>query len=145
VQQGLPCCEPVPHFQVRDLLVNYGQHCVLSEVSLDIYRGCITAVIGPSGCGKSTFLSSLNRLLDLTPDARVSGSVQLNGKEVLAPGVDLVQLRHTVGMVFQKPNPFPLSIRQNLELPLREHGERNRRDIAEKSKPRFGTPGYGMR
>jgi len=132
VEAGPPCCEPVPLFSVRELSVAYNGHAVLEAVSLDIYKGCITALIGPSGCGKTSFLSVLNRLVDLVPGATVSGSVQLAGEDILSPALDVMAHRRRVGMVFQKPNPFPLSIRRNLELPLREHGIRNRTIISEK-------------
>lgn len=94
----------------------------LRDVSLRMPAGEITAIIGPSGCGKSSFLSCLNRMCDLVPGARVEGSVYVDGEDILQPGVDVRALRRRVGMIFQRPNPFPLSIRRNLELPLREHG-----------------------
>jgi phosphate transport system ATP-binding protein len=124
MNEGAPCCVPVPHLEVRALSVSYGKRRVLEAVSLDIYRGCITALIGPSGCGKTSFLSSLNRLTDMLPSVRVEGSVRFDGKEILDARLDTLQLRRRIGMIFQKPNPFPLSIRRNLELPLREHGMR---------------------
>lgn len=88
--------------------------------------GEITAVIGPSGCGKSSFLACLNRLSDLLPSCRVDGEVRIGETRVFDPATDVVALRRRVGMIFQKPNPFPLSIRRNLELPLKEHGMRDR-------------------
>lgn len=126
-----PCCIPNPHIRIQDLCVAYGEHHVLENVSLDIYKGCITALIGPSGCGKSTFLASLNRLTDMIPDARVTGNIDVNGENIFAKktGADVNKLRRDVGMIFQKPNLFPLSIRKNLELPLREHGMRKKEDI----------------
>lgn len=123
---GPPCCEPVVHLGIKDLNVSHDDRRVLDGVSLDIYRGCITALIGPSGCGKTSFLSALNRLTDLSAQTRVQGSVTLSGMPVLAPDVDVLALRRRVGMIFQKPNPFPLSIRRNLDLPLREHGFKDR-------------------
>lgn len=123
--QGPPCCEPVTHLSVRQLAVSFHGRPVLANVSLDIYKGCITALIGPSGCGKTTFLSALNRLVEHQPGAQVHGEVLLDGTSVLATGVDLLGLRRRVGMIFQKPNPFPLSIERNLDLPLREHGVRS--------------------
>jgi len=128
VESGPPCCEPIPHLSVRGLSVAYGETTVLDGVSLDIYRGCITALIGPSGCGKTSFLSTLNRLTDSIPSARVDGEVRFDGLDVLDRRLDVLTLRRQIGMIFQKPNPFPLSIRRNLELPLREHGVR-RRDV----------------
>ncbi|WP_330970600.1 phosphate ABC transporter ATP-binding protein, partial [Lysobacter sp. A3-1-A15] len=98
----------------------------LRGVSMPIHRGCITAVVGASGCGKSTFLSSLNRLTDLIPTCTVNGRVLLDGRDILDRRIDVIALRRRVGMIFQKPNPFPLSIRKNLTFPLREHGVRDR-------------------
>lgn len=122
VEQGVPCCEPVPHLEIRNLSVSYGSKTVLDQVSLDIYKGCITALIGPSGCGKTSFLSTLNKLTDLVPNAKVDGQVLLDGESLTKDDIDVLKLRRKVGMIFQKPNPFPLSIRRNLELPLKEHG-----------------------
>jgi len=111
--------------EARGLTVRYGRRPALDGVNLAVAAGEITALVGPSGCGKSTFLQSLNRLTDLIPGCRVEGSVRLDGEEILAPGCDLLALRRRVGMIFQRPNPFPLSIRRNLELPLKEHGIRD--------------------
>jgi phosphate transport system ATP-binding protein len=133
VSQAQPCCMPEPHLQIRDLSVSYGEHQVLETVSLDIYKGCITALIGPSGCGKTSFLSSLNRLTDLIPTAEIQGSVSFDGDEILAAKMDTLALRRRIGMIFQKPNPFPLSIRRNLYLPLKENGVRNRKELKERS------------
>lgn len=132
VESGQPCCLPTPHLRIRDLSVAYGNTTVLDEVSLDIYRGCITALIGPSGCGKTSLLSALNRLTDLIPAARLKGKVQFEDDDLLDPRLDVLTLRRRIGMIFQKPNPFPLSIRRNLELPLREHGFRHRDAIEHK-------------
>lgn len=132
VSAGPPCCVPVPHLRVQDLSVRYGPHTVLAGVSVDIYKGCITALIGPSGCGKTSFLSALNRLTDLIPGASVQGQITLDGLDVRHPRTDLLALRRRVGMIFQKPNPFPLSIRRNLALPLREHGVKDRAVLDEK-------------
>jgi len=107
---------------VHNLGVRYGDREALRGVSLDVPQGAITAIVGPSGCGKSTFLACFNRLIDLQPGARVTGSILHGGADILGPGVDLLALRRRIGMVFQKPNPFPSGIRRNLELPLREHG-----------------------
>jgi phosphate transport system ATP-binding protein len=121
------CCSTrEPCLVVQDLAVSYGSKVALRGVSLPVNRGCITAVIGPSGCGKSTFLSSLNRLTDLIPDCRVRGRVLLEGQDVLDPRIDLLRLRRRVGMIFQKPNPFPLSVLKNLTFPLRQHGVKGR-------------------
>ena len=132
VESGPPCCDPVPSMQVANVSVRYGARTVLDQVSLDIHKGCITALIGPSGCGKTSFLSALNRLTDLVPGAHVSGSVKLDGQDVFDPTLDLMALRRRIGMIFQRPNPFPLSIRRNLELPLKEHGVRGRKVLADK-------------
>jgi len=126
IKAGQPCCVPAPHISVRELSVAYDQQTVLNGVSLDIYKGCITALIGPSGCGKTSFLSTLNKLTDLTPSARISGSIVFDGQDILRDSVDILSLRRRIGMIFQKPNPFPLSIRRNLDLPLREHGVHSR-------------------
>ncbi len=107
--------------EISRLGVSYGSRRALSEVSLAIPGGGIFAIVGPSGCGKSTFLWSLNRLTDLVADCRVTGAVRIAGEEVHSQSCDVLALRRRVGMVFQRPNPFPLSIRRNLTLPLREH------------------------
>lgn len=132
VESGAPCCVPVPQLRIEKLSIAYGATTVLDEVSLDIHKGCITALIGPSGCGKTSFLSTLNRLTDLVPGARVGGRIRFETTEVLDPGLDVQVLRRRIGMIFQKPNPFPLSVRRNLELPLREHGVRRREVLEQK-------------
>ncbi len=132
VELGAVCCIPVPHIQVENLAVSYHGKKVLDGVSLDINKGCITALIGPSGCGKTSFLSTLNRLSDLIPGSRVQGEILIDGVDVTNPRMDVLALRRKVGMIFQKPNPFPLSIRRNIEMPLREHGLRQRSDIDER-------------
>lgn len=132
VEQGESCCVPAPHIQVQNLAVSYHGKTVLQGVSLDINKGCITALIGPSGCGKTSLLSSLNRLTDLIPGSHVQGSIRIDGEEITAPSLDVTTLRRKVGMIFQKPNPFPLSIRRNLEMPLREHGVRARHELDER-------------
>ena len=134
VQSGPACCTPQPHLAVRGLSVAYHGHPVLEDVSLDLFKGCITALIGPSGCGKTSFLTALNRLSDLVPGAQVSGSVRLGQTDLADPALDVRALRQRVGMIFQKPNPFPLSIRRNLELPLREQGVRRRAELDERVK-----------
>jgi phosphate transport system ATP-binding protein len=126
IESGTPCCEPIPHLEIRDLAVRYGNKAVLDQVTLDIYKGCITALIGPSGCGKTSFLSTLNRLTDLITGAQVSGDILYLGQSLLQKKMDVLTLRRRIGMIFQRPNPFPLSIRKNLELPLKEHGVHNR-------------------
>jgi len=108
--------------EVRDLDFFYGKFQALKGISLDIEKNRITALIGPSGCGKTTFLRSLNRMADLIDDVRVMGKVLLDGQDIYAPGIDLLDLRKKVGMVFQRPNPFPLSVFDNVVYGLRVHG-----------------------
>ena len=105
----------------RDLSVSYSGRTVLEDVDLDVLEGRVTALIGPSGCGKTSFLFCLNRLTDLVPGCCFSGSLRFDGQQI-GGDIDVGWLRRNVGMVFQRPNPFPTSIRQNLWLPLREHG-----------------------
>lgn len=124
------CCVPVPHIRAKNLSIAYQGHQALRNVTLEIHRGCITALVGPSGCGKTSFLMSLNRLTDLIPGCQVSGNLHMQELDVLAPTTDVLQLRRTVGMIFQKPTVFPFSIRKNLELPLREHGTCDRTLLA---------------
>jgi len=107
--------------KVSDLDLFYGQFQALIKVSLEIEKNKITALIGPSGCGKSTFLRCLNRMNDLIEGVRISGNIIIEGKDILHNGVDLVELRKSVGMVFQRPNPFPLSIYENVAYGLRVH------------------------
>lgn len=130
LQERPACCAPKPLIKVEQLSVHYGQTPALHDVTLSINQGCITALVGPSGCGKTSFLTSLNRLTDIIPGCRVTGRIRLDGLELLAPQTDVIRLRRRVGMIFQKPNPFPLSIRKNLEFPLREHGLRGRERLA---------------
>ncbi|GAB1262727.1 phosphate ABC transporter ATP-binding protein [Aurantivibrio plasticivorans] len=132
LEQGTQCCEPTPHLAIENLSVSYHSVPVLSDVSLDIYKGCITALIGPSGCGKTTFLSTLNKLIDNNHNATVTGSIKLDESDLVKDTIDTLQLRRRIGMIFQRPNPFPLSIRRNLDLPLKEHGIRNAKTRAEK-------------
>ncbi len=113
--------------RARGLSLRYGRTPAFEDVTLDVHAGCITALVGPSGCGKTSFLGCINRITDLVPGARVSGSLHLGDVDLLDPRLDVIALRRRVGMVFQRPNPFPLSIRRNLDLPLREHGMRRRR------------------
>jgi phosphate transport system ATP-binding protein len=124
------CCEErTPAATIDDLAVAYGGTPALAGVTLPIHHGCLTAIVGPSGCGKSTFLACLNRMTDLVPGCTVGGRITLGGLDVLDRRVDVVALRRKVGMIFQRPNPFPLSIRENLTLPLRHHGLRRRADL----------------
>ncbi|BAD39731.1 phosphate ABC transporter ATP-binding protein [Symbiobacterium thermophilum IAM 14863] len=104
----------------------YGSYRALRSISLEIPANRVTALIGPSGCGKSSFLRCLNRMNDLIPGARVEGTITLDGADIYAPGVDVVALRRRVGMVFQRPNPFPMSIYDNVAYGPRIHGERRK-------------------
>ncbi|GAA0658626.1 phosphate ABC transporter ATP-binding protein PstB [Salarchaeum japonicum] len=106
-----------------DVNVHYGEEHALKNIDLDIPEKSVTALIGPSGCGKSTFLRCLNRMNDRIKSARVDGSVELDGEEIYQDGVNLVELRKRVGMVFQQPNPFPKSIRDNVSYGPRKHGD----------------------
>ena len=119
---GPPCCMPDTQICIENLSLSYTGKPALKDIRLDIYRGCITALIGPSGCGKTSLLSSLNRLTDMVPGCRLEGAITIDGQDIRDPKLDVRALRRRVGMIFQRPNPFPLSIRRNLEMPLREHG-----------------------
>ncbi len=107
--------------EVKQLQVRYGSRTVLGDVNFSASRGKVTALVGPSGCGKSTFLSTLNRLTDLVPGCHVSGEIWVDHCRIDSPDCDLGQLRRRIGMVFQKPNPFPMSIKKNIAMPLKEH------------------------
>ena len=111
-----------PKMSARHVDVFYGAKQAIDDVSIDIETGRVTAFIGPSGCGKSTFLRVLNRMNDTIPGARVQGEIMLDGEDVYASGMDVVELRARVGMVFQKPNPFPKSIYENVAYGPRIHG-----------------------
>ena len=100
--------------QVRDLNLYYGQNHALHGVNMDIKENSVTALIGPSGCGKSTFLKCINRMNDLVDNVRIEGSIEIDGENIYAPSVDTTVLRKKVGMVFQQPNPFPMSIYDNI-------------------------------
>lgn len=108
--------------RTRNVNIYYGAKQAIDDVSIDIPAEYVTAFIGPSGCGKSTFLRALNRMNDTIPSARVEGCIELDGKDIYASGMDVVQLRARVGMVFQKPNPFPKSIYENIAYGPRIHG-----------------------
>jgi len=111
-----------PSIVARNVNVWYGEKHAIKDVSIDIYRRQVTAFIGPSGCGKSTFLRVLNRLNDIIEGCRVTGKITLDGDDIYDPRIDVVQLRARVGMVFQKPNPFPKSIYENIAYGPRIHG-----------------------
>jgi phosphate transport system ATP-binding protein len=114
---------------VRGMDFYYGKFQALKQINMDIYDRQVTAFIGPSGCGKSTFLRTLNRMNDLIPDTKVVGSVALDGEDIYARGVDVVTLRKRVGMVFQRPNPFPMSIYDNITYGPKLHGNRNKKKL----------------
>lgn len=137
VQLNIPQAAPVvaisaTKMMARDVCVFYGEKQALINVDLDIRDKAVTAFIGPSGCGKSTFLRCLNRMNDFIPNAHVMGSVELDGTNIYDPEIDPVQLRARVGMVFQKPNPFPKSIFDNIAYGPRIHGlANNKTDLEE--------------
>lgn len=115
----------------NDLYLWYGKTQALRDINISVPEGSITALIGPSGCGKSTFLKTLNRMNDLVPDVRITGSVKYRGKDIFAPGTDVNELRRQIGMVFQKPNPFPMSIYDNIAYGPRTHGIRSKAKLDE--------------
>ena len=121
---------------VENLCLWYGSHQALKDINIEIPEKSITALIGPSGCGKSTFLKTLDRMNDLLPDVKITGSVLYKGEDIFDSSVDVSELRRQVGMVFQKPNPFPMSIYDNIAYGPRTHGVKNRAkldEIVEKS------------
>ena len=121
---------------VNDLCLWYGNTQALKNVNINIAKNSITALIGPSGCGKSTFLKTLNRMNDLVPGVRITGEVKYDGKDIFSPGTDVNELRKNIGMVFQKPNPFRMSVYDNIAYGPRTHGVRNKAkldDIVERS------------
>ena len=120
-----------PILQVKDLDLWYGAHQALHSVSMDIPEKSITAFIGPSGCGKSTFLKTMNRMNDLVPGVKITGEVRYRGEDIYAPGTDVCRLRREIGMVFQKPNPFPMSIYDNIAYGPRTHGIRSKARLDE--------------
>ena len=132
---GAPAAQPsapavTPKIQVAGMNFYYGPRRVLENIALDVQPNQVTALIGPSGCGKSTFLRSLNRMNDIVPGARVEGSVRIDGADIYASSVDVVDLRRRVGMVFQKSNPFPKSIFDNVAYGLRiNHLTRSREEL----------------
>ena len=110
----------------KDLCLWYGSTQALKNINIEIEEKSITALIGPSGCGKSTFLKTINRMNDLVPGVKIKGSVTYNGEDIFAPSVDVNILRRNIGMVFQKPNPFPMSIYDNVAYGPRTHGVKNK-------------------
>jgi phosphate transport system ATP-binding protein len=147
----------IEKISIRDLSFFYGEVRALKAISLPLYRNRVTAFIGPSGCGKSTLLRVLNRMYDLYPNQRAEGEVLLDGEDILAPGQDLNLLRARIGMVFQKPTPFPMSIYENIAFGLRlyeklprseldgrvEHSLR-RAALWEEVKDKLGTNGLSL-
>ncbi|MEG0586153.1 MAG: phosphate ABC transporter ATP-binding protein PstB, partial [Christensenellaceae bacterium] len=113
----------------KDLNLYYGENHALKDIHLDIVEGKITALIGPSGCGKSTYLKTLNRMNDLIPNVKISGEVLLDGENIYDSKVDVTILRKKVGMVFQKPNPFPMSIYDNIAYGPRVHGIKSKSEL----------------
>ncbi len=116
---------------VKDMCLWYGSQQALKNVTIDFPERSITALIGPSGCGKSTFLKTLDRMNDLIPGVKITGDIRYKGEDIFAPGVDVNELRREVGMVFQKPNPFPMSIYDNIAYGPRTHGVRNKAQLDE--------------
>jgi phosphate transport system ATP-binding protein len=143
---------------VKDVSIYYGSFKAVEDVSMTIEARSVTAFIGPSGCGKSTFLRTLNRMHEVVPGGRVEGTIELNGQNLYAAGTDPVAVRRTVGMVFQRPNPFPtMSVFDNVAAGLRLNGERSKKrltEVVEKSlrganlwdevKDRLAKPGAGL-
>ena len=121
--------EQAPKIRIRNLDFFYGSFQGLKHINLDIHEGMVTAFIGPSGCGKSTLLRTLNRMYDLYPGQRATGEILLNGKNVLDPNQDVNALRAKVGMVFQKPTPFPMSIYENIAFGVRLYESLSRADM----------------
>ena len=143
--------------ETKDLKLWYGDHQVLKGITMDIPEHQITALIGPSGCGKSTFLKTLNRMNDLVENVRITGEVKYDGKDIFSSNANVNELRKEIGMVFQKPNPFPMSIYDNVAYGPRTHGIRSKAkldDLVEKSlrdaaiwnecKDRLKTSALGM-
>ena len=122
--------------KVEHLNLHFGDHHVLKDVNMEIKENAVTALIGPSGCGKSTFLKTLNRMQDLVPSAKIEGLVTIDGEDIYKSGIDTTLLRKKVGMVFQQPNPFPMSIYDNIAYGPRIHGIKDKKtldEIVEKS------------
>lgn len=118
-------------FQIHDLDLYYGSFQALKKISIDIYEHDVTALIGPSGCGKSTFLRTLNRMNDLVEGVRIEGNIVFDGKDIYGKEYDVIDLRKKVGMVFQKPNPFPKTIYENIVYGPKLHGEKNKGKLDE--------------
>ena len=117
---------------VKDLCLWYGSHKALKDININIPDQSITALIGPSGCGKSTFLKTLNRMNDLIPDVKITGDVRYQGKDIFGADVDVSQLRREIGMVFQKPTPFPMSIYDNIAFGVKLFEDLSKSDMEER-------------
>ncbi len=124
--------EPAPKVTARNVNFFYNDFCALENISLEFATNEVTALIGPSGCGKSTFLRCLNRMNDLIPRIRVQGEILVDDQDIYAEGIDVVHLRSRIGMVFQKPNPFPKTIFDNIAYGLKVNGVKNKGVIAER-------------
>ena len=128
VKQKKSAQDITPLIEIQDLSLFYQQQAAFKNITLTIPAKSITAIVGASGCGKSSFLTCLNRLSDLVPECKVQGRIRLNTLDILSPKTDTMALRRKIGMIFQKPNPFPMSIAKNITFPLKEHGVRNRQE-----------------
>ncbi|MEI7731319.1 MAG: phosphate ABC transporter ATP-binding protein PstB [Verrucomicrobiota bacterium] len=133
IESRLPVATPEPNhpplIEVSGLSLHYGATLALQDVSMPVPERLVTALIGPSGCGKSTFIRCLNRMNDLIDGVRITGQIKIGGHDIYGPDVDVIELRKRVGMVFQRSNPFPKSIYENIAYALRLHGTRDRATI----------------
>lgn len=120
-EDNKPCCVPIEHIKIENLSLSYGGKFAFQELNAVINKKCITGIIGPSGCGKSSFLQSLNRMSDLLDDCNVNGQIYVEKQNILSKYIDIVGLRKKIGLIFQEPIPLPLSIYDNIRLPLKEH------------------------
>ncbi|MFV2057761.1 MAG: phosphate ABC transporter ATP-binding protein [Thiohalomonadales bacterium] len=120
-----------PTLSLKKVTISYNDVIAIEDANLDIPAGKITALVGPSGCGKSSLLASINRMTDTIPHCKVSGQIMLGDEDIFQTNMDLSRLRRRVGMVFQQPNPFPLSIEENIRFPLKEHGIRSEHNLNE--------------
>jgi phosphate transport system ATP-binding protein len=130
--EGVAAPEPAPHLVARGFDLRYGTHQALHDITVEFLEHRVTAIIGPSGCGKSTLLRSFNRMNDLIPNVRTDGELRVGALDVNAPSTDVVALRRRVGMVFQRPNPFPQSVFDNVAFGLRLLGVRQRAALEER-------------
>ncbi len=120
-----------PMVKAEGLRFCYDTMCALNRINLNVAKSSVLALIGPSGCGKSTFLRTINRMNDLIPEARVEGLIEVDGEDIYSPGYDVTELRRKVGMVFQKPNPFQMSVYDNVAYGPRVHGTKGRAELDE--------------